>query len=336
MHPHPAYFALVMATGIVSIASNLMGLRSVALCLQLMNGAFYVALWAFMIRRALRFPRAFAADVGDHSRGVGFFTWAAASCVLSTQCVLVYRVAWLAVGLWALGVFLFVLVTYAVFAALTVNRSKPDLERGLNGGWLVAVVAAQAVSVSSCQLVAVAPSYQAALLFLAVSAWSCGGLLYVWIGGLVFYRYTFFAMDPADLQPPYWINMGAAAITTLAGACLSLAAPQSELLTSLLPSLRGGSVAAWAIATWWIPLLVVLGWWRHVLRRVPVRYDPLYWSAVFPLGMYTACSVKLIEALDLGFLRPLPQVFLYIALSAWGLTFAGLCHSLFARAAVER
>jgi hypothetical protein len=37
---------------------------------------------------------------------------------------------------------------------------------------------------------------------------------------LIFYRYTFFRFAPGDLSPPYWINMGAMAISTLAGALL--------------------------------------------------------------------------------------------------------------------
>ena len=52
-------------------------------------------------------------------------------------------------------------------------------------------------------------------------------MLYIWIISLIFYRYTFFAMEPSDLAPPYWINMGAVAISTLAGALL-VAAPHSS------------------------------------------------------------------------------------------------------------
>jgi hypothetical protein len=40
-------------------------------------------------------------------------------------------------------------------------------------------------------------------------------------------------------------------------------------------------------------MLVILGMWRHLFRRFPLRYDPLYWGAVFLLGMYTVCTTRL-------------------------------------------
>jgi tellurite resistance protein TehA-like permease len=45
----------------------------------------------------------------------------------------------------------------------------------------------------------------------------------------------------------------------------------------------------------WIPMLVVLGCWRHIIRRFPLSYDPLYWGAVFPLGVYSVATYRVAE-----------------------------------------
>jgi tellurite resistance protein TehA-like permease len=148
---------------------------------------------------------------------------------------------------------------------------------------------------------------------------------------LIFYRYTFFPMSPSDLAPPYWINMGAVAISTLAGASLVAAAPHSPLLTELLPFLKGFTLLFWATATWWIPMLVILGVWRHVYRRFPLRYDPLYWGAVFPLGMYTVCTYRLAHVVDAPFLLVIPGVAIYVAMAAWCVTMVGLVRSVIDR-----
>jgi tellurite resistance protein TehA-like permease len=205
-----------------------------------------------------------------------------------------------------------------------VKSEKPSLAEGINGGWLVAVVAAQAVSVLGTQL---APGFGARApeaLLVSLVLWLGAGMLYIWIISLIFYRYTFFALQPSDLAPPYWINMGAVAISTLAGALLVLAAPSWHVIGELLPFVKGLTLMFWATATWWIPMLVILGVWRHGYRRFPLRYDPLYWGAVFPLGMYTVCTFRLSQALDVPHLMAVPRVFVYIALAAWALTFIGL------------
>ena len=150
----------------------------------------------------------------------------------------------------------------------------------------------------------------------------------MWIISLIFYRYTFFPLSPSDLTPPYWVNMGAAAISTLAGTLLIAAAPLSPLLSDLLPFLKGLTLLFWSTASWWIPMLVLLGIWRHVYSRFPIRYDPLYWGAVFPLGMYTTCTFRLAAAIDTPFLLVVSRTAVYIALAAWTAAFLGLAMHL--------
>src|SRR6516162_3292637 len=108
-------------------------------------------------------------------------------------------------------------------------------------------------------------------------------MLYIWIISLIFYRKTFLPFSPGDLTPPYWINMGAMAISTLAGAGLVHNAPDAPFLTSMLPFIKGFTILWWATGTWWIPMLIALEVWQHLIRRFPLRYDPLRWGAVFPL-----------------------------------------------------
>lgn len=328
---HPAYFAMVMATGIVATACHLLGMTLLGLVLTWLNVAAFAVLWIATLARIVLYPARMLSDLLDHNRGVGFFTVVAGTCVLGSQFVQILDRPHQAVVLWVAGMALWALLVYTVFAGFTVKQNKPSLAEGINGGWLVAVVATQSVSILGGLLVPQFPVYREPILFLSLSLWAFGGMLYIWLIALIFYRYVFFHFSASDLMPPYWINMGAMAISTLAGTVLIAGAEQSRFLTELLPFLKGLTILFWATATWWIPMLVILGAWRHLYKRFKLAYDPLYWGAVFPLGMYTACTFQLAEVTELEFLLLIPRWFVFIALAAWSATFIGLTHRLFDR-----
>ena len=325
----PAYFAMVMATGIVSIAAHLLGIEFVSRPLFWLNIVTFCLLWILNAFRIAWHARIVFADLTTHERGPGFFTSVAASCILGSQFILISGNISAAIALWVVAIILWIGLTYTIFAALTIKEKKPSLGQGITGAWLLAVVATQAISILTALIAAHwQQPFRLEANFFALSMWLWGGMLYIWMISLIFYRYTFFEFSPGDLSPPYWINMGAMAISTLGGSLLIINSPDAPFLRSLLPFLKGFTVFYWATGTWWIPMLFVLGIWRYIYKRFPLRYDPLYWGAVFPLGMYSACTYRLAQAMELNFLFILPRTFFYIALLAWLATFAGLVYTL--------
>ena len=324
----PGYFALVMATGIISIACFLLEMKTLSIVLLGVNVVAYVVLCVLLLVRLLFFFSRVKTDIQDHVRGPGFFTVVAGTCVLGSALLIVVDRYYPALVLWLAGIGLWIVIMYTFFTAVTVRENKPSIESGLNGGWLLAVVATQSISVLGTLLVSRLADYREPILFFTLCMFLVGCMLYLPLITLIFYRFTFVNVTMAALTPPYWINMGAVAITTLAGARLIIAAPDSALLNEVTPFLKGFTVFFWAAATWWIPLLFALGFWRHVYKRFPLKYDPQYWGMVFPFGMYTVCTFQLANAIGFPPLLIIPRFFVYLALAGWIAVSIGLAGSL--------
>jgi tellurite resistance protein TehA-like permease len=325
----PNIFAVVMATGIVALAVNVAGWPAGGHVLFWVGVAAYAVLWVLTVTRCVRHWPAVHADLTSHARGPGFFTVVAATGVLGNGCVLLYGSPESSLALWVFAVVLWVGLSYTILPGLIEAEDKPELEKGLSGVWLLTVVATQSVCVLGCLVVPHLPgSATGPGLFAALCFWLVGGMLYLWLIALIFYRVMFRPLAPADLTPPYWINMGAMAISTLGGVFLVAAAPGSALLGDLLPFLKGLTLMFWATATWWLPLLLMLGVWRHGVKRYPLTYDHGYWGAVFPLGMYAVCTLRLAREFGLPFLTPIGEAFAWIGLVAWLVTAVGLARHI--------
>lgn len=321
----PTNFALVMATGIVSIGAHHAGLILLSRVLLLIAGGAWLTLCTLSLLRIWFHPAKAYAELRNHLHAPGYFALVAATSVLACQLVVVVPFEPLAILLAILALCLWLLSTYAVLLALTIGDAKPSVSSGLSGSWLLIVVATQSIAVIGALLAArVLPDYRLPLNLLAFCLWGVGGSLYVWIISLIFYRYVLVPLDPKDFTPTYWINMGAMAISALAGSLLLVNSTEDPLLASLAPFLRGGTIVYWATGTWWIPMLVALSVWRYVIRRHPLEYSPQYWAVVFPLGMYAVCTWEMDRALDLHLLTPVARAFLWASLACW----LGVCTGL--------
>jgi tellurite resistance protein TehA-like permease len=327
---HPGYFAFVMATGIISTGTFLLGPSWLSQALLAAASAGLIVLAAALTARVISFRPALAADINAPDRVFGFFTITAGLDVLGVRLALAGHplLTTILAGLAAAG---WLVLTYGVPASLLLTRAHDSVLGGVNGTWLLWVVATQSLSVTAAILLPAWPSQSTLLATAAVSLWSIGLVIYLVLVSLIMLRWLTVPMTPATLEPPYWILMGATAITVLAGA-RDLALPGTiPVVRATAGFVEGFSFALWAFGTWWIPLLIVLGLWRHVRHKWPLSYDPALWSIVFPLGMHSVATLTFGKAARLTFMEPLARFMLWVAVAAWGLVVAAFLARVRAR-----
>jgi tellurite resistance protein TehA-like permease len=165
------------------------------------------------------------------------------------------------------------------------------------------------------------------IIFVSLCLFLLGGAFYLILMMLIVHRWLFLPLRPDQLTPAYWINMGAAAIATLAGTRLLTVITAQPALVPMRGVVLTATVLFWATATWWIPLLAALTVWRHRSGAIRLRYGVENWAMVFPLGMYTTATWHFSHELGLSFLDAVPAVFVWVALAAWCLTFVGMVRS---------
>ena len=324
---YPGYPALVMATGIISNGLYFMGWTHLSQILFDINLIAYPVLMSVILLRLVRHTTALWADLLEPRLVFSFFTIVAASDVLGIQFDLrSYTVA--ALGLWLFALVGWVILLYFSFAVLTFLNSAQDANV-VHGGWLIAIVGTQSLVLLGVRVADHAGTFGPGLAVLAHMLWGIGLALYAIFVTLFSYRIFFFKLTPDDLSPLLWVVMGAAAISANAGTSLILSDPQLPFLAQMKPFIDGVTMIVWAWGTWWIPLLVFFGVWKHLICRVPLTYTPTLWSLVFPLGMYSVATFRLSLATQFLFLQNLGRGFVWIAAASWLATMAAMIVSIF-------
>jgi tellurite resistance protein TehA-like permease len=293
----PASGAVVMGTGIVSIALSLDGHETVSRVLLVLDAVIWVALAVLLPARAARDHPRFRADV----RTPAALTSVAGTAVLGTRLTLL---GWD----WA-GVALLV-IALVLWAALLM----PVLAH-----WRTPTIGASLLLTVSTESLAVL----AATLAIADQAhWLLGAAIAPFGLGLAFYVFVIARFDPGQLavgRGDHWITGGALAISTLAAGKIAAGAKALAMLEGASGTFRSVSLGLWALTMLWLPVLLLAE-----ARRPRPGYDVRRWSTVFPVGMYAACSFAVGQAAHVGAITSFARAWVWVALAVWLIVFAAM------------
>lgn len=317
-------FSFVMATGIVSIGldhaapqvspSGFATLGSLVL-LVVASVAFLVLLAVTIWRMCVARP-SLRDELRDPRRAFGAFAVVAAANVLAVRVAADVPAA--AVGLLALSAGAWLLLTVIVPRQLWRHPlGGARATRGATGNWFLAAVGSQSIAVALTAIPTTGRADDAPWVAgMAACFWVLGLAQYAVIAALVVVRLVRHRVTAGELDPSYWIAMGAIAIAVVAGVgLLEFGLPRDPWVDR---AVTGAVVlACWAACVCLIPVLLVAGVWRHLFHRVPLRYEPMLWAMVFPLGMFADATMGVARSEELSMLWPLGVGTLGVALLVW-------------------
>lgn len=342
---HPAYFAMVMSTGIVSIAFDGLGFEPIGYALFVLNVATYAVLLPMFVARMVLFTDTFINDLITPRRSWGYFTFVVGTNTLGSQFVIFHDHLLIPQLLWILGLGSWVGFMYAIYVNL-IAYHHDSIERTIDGAALLTVVSTQSVTVLGSLIANSFGAYAGFVYIISLTHFAAGWVLYLIVVILVTYRLLFRPLSPEDWTGPYWICMGAVAITTLAGSNMLLHLNMGDLAAATLVI----TYLAWAIGAWWIPIQLYLDVWKFYRLNIsgdrPLWitlfpwfrlgfgdeqyhfYEPPSWGRVFPMGMFTAATIALSTASGFNTLYNIPALWGWFALVVWSLTFVGTLRAL--------
>ncbi|MFD1270940.1 tellurite resistance/C4-dicarboxylate transporter family protein [Streptomyces kaempferi] len=311
-------FAFVMGTGIVSTALNINGAHTASLALLVVGLAGCAVLLPAYVWRLLRWRQRFVADlVGP--RAFAFLTVSIAANVIAARLVADGDTA-VAGAFLAFGAAGWLLLGYGIPLGLIASTRRDASFDQVNGTWFLWAVGSQSVAVAAAGLARLTSSHL--LQVLALVCWGIGLMQYLLTATIVLARLLARPVAPGNLMTSSWICMGAAAISVLAGTRLLELPPEGMLLSRSV--VAGSAVVLWSFSTWLIPLLLALGVWRHVLRKVPFRYELGWWNLVFPIGMYGVTTHELGRTTGTSWLTTLGRWEIWVGGVVWVVVIAAM------------
>ena len=312
---YPGYFAMTMATGIISVAFFLHDNIALSNSFMIMAIMTWFVLTFLYTWRLIKYPKAVFDDLTNPKTTFIFFTFVAATNICG---VLLHQHGYtvFAISCWVIAFCYWSILMYFSFTVLCFAHKDREVNI-MHGGWLILIVGTQSLVLLGTKIAADLGQYAAYMMVEIYMLWSLGIIFYAVLVTLFCYRIFFKTMNAEDCSPLMWVIMGAAAISANAGTRLLLTDPVIPMLANLHATVQLISIMLWTWATWWIPLLAIMGIWTHYYKKVPLLYNPMQWSIVFPLGMYTVATNNLALSSQFTPLLVLTEGMLWVAFGAW-------------------
>ncbi len=314
---NPSWFASVMGTGAVAIASYRYSsywgpLKDVGIALTYLNALVYFVLLIPWLLRWVIYTDEAIEDLRHPAKGHFYGTSGAATIVLSAQFLMILHRETIAWYLWLWGLvltFVFAFwMSYEVFIA-----GEVDL-RHLSPAWYIPPVALVIIPFGAAFMRTMTGYIHQLVVVVNYLGWGAGFFLYLVLYAVVTLRFIRHELLPAGMAPLIWMNMG----------------PIGASITALFALVNNSSIAVskdplfifafflWGLGFWWFIMALALT--LHYVRKLSLPYSLAWWAFIFPLGAFVNSSLDIGKAFGLDILNLFGFALLFGLLGLWAVT----------------
>lgn len=306
------WFNAVTALAMIALVFQLYGCTEVSRHLFIADLALFLSATVFMVMRLILFWKNTLNELLNPENTLYFHTIVGTVNLVGVCLSRIFHWHTTANIFWYAGIALWVGISLTTFSILFLCQ-KPEnrkLEDVLHGGWFFATLSTQSTAFFGTIIMEHAAGHTLIIQVFSFALWSIGAWLYLVLSSIIFLRLFFCKFSDITTLSPYWMNIGAAGVTALAGASLyqHIQIAGGPFL-DLLPFLKGISLLFWSVGLWWLPFLLILAVVKQEFRDEGLVFTVGYWEVVLTLGLYATGTSQLSHLFEGQYLALISQCF---------------------------
>jgi len=290
------WLIVAMATVMMALSSSSYGYNSMPSYLFITGMGVFFSVTVFMVIKAILYYKDLLHELLDPEKLQYSFSLVG---IVSLTGICVSRLfGWHTASyiFWYSAIVLWVGITLSSFTILFLYRKSEDrrIEDILHGGWFFVTIGTQFTALLSIEVAGQLTEYTLLIQCFSFALWSVGAFLYLIFMTLMIWRLVFYPVTQDTELSPYWMNTGAAAITTI--VCVAI--HQQVQITGgpfveLLPFLKGFSLFFWSVGLWWLPFLIILAIRKQIKSSWAIQFNVGYWEIALAVCLYAAGTKQL-------------------------------------------
>lgn len=314
------WFTAVMATSMIASISHLYGYEEVVPYFFIASLAILSTVVVFKSVQTVLFYKDALEEMINPEKTFYFFTIVGTVDFVGICFSRIFHLHTTASICWYVAIGLWLGVSLSSFSILFLNRKSEDrkIEDILHGGWFFATVGTQSTALLGVIVAAHAIRHVLFIQVFSFALWSVGASLYLVFMALIVLRLMFYRFDCNTVLSPYWMNIGAAAVTAITGTVLyqHIQAAGGPFV-DFLPFLKGISLLFWSFGLWWMPFLIILTLRKLIYSDEGLSFTIGYWEIVFALGLYADSTIQMVGLFEGQYLVVISICFSIVCIILW-------------------